>query len=192
MVGIQGYATISMGNLIPGTGTVHPGGFNTASALQDANNINAGLIRVNFNIPFRFPPTVTVQPIRAQVLWESPGNDPFHLDGENVHRDVFPLPPPLAIDGQVDEILDVPVARVHEASGGQPTASRIETENKLLECRLMFIERTHFVVQFAGYVGKSVRVRPFTLEGIDAATDVQHGTVSEILFSYMAAGDLEV
>ena len=198
MVGIQAYAAISMSNLLPGTGTVHPGGFNTASALQDPANVNAGLIRVNFNTSFRFPPVISIQPIRVLVTWESPGSSPFMPDGANTHRDIFPLPPNQAVGG-VDEIMDIRVARVHESGSlpadgrPMPPSSKIEIESRLLANRVLNAERTHFNVQFASYISQTVRVRPYQLDQ-DAlgGDDVQHGTITEIMFSYMAAGDLDL
>lgn len=192
MVGIQAYGTIFVdGNGTPGVGQVLPGSFNTASVTQDPNNINAGLVRINFLTPFRFPPVVCVQGVRVCVEWESPGTSPFHPDGIDVHREIFPLPPALAINGEVDEILDIAVARVDNGSGRQPASSRIEVENKLLNNRLLRVERKFIEVQFSAFIGKVVRARPFTLEGVDSTLDVQEGTVTEILFGYMAAGDLD-
>lgn len=198
MVGLQAYAAVSMNNLVPGTGTIHPGAFNTASALQDAANINAGLIRVNFNTPFRFPPVINIQPVRVLITWESPGVSPFMPDGVNTHRDVFPLPPNQAV-GDVDEIMDIRVARVYESGAlpedgrPMPPSSKIEIESKLLSHRIMNAERTHFNVQFASYIGQVVRVRPYQLD-VDAlgSDDVTHGTVTELMFNYIAAGDLEL
>lgn len=192
MVGIQAYGTIFVdGGSPPGAGKVLPGSFNTASATQDPNNINAGLVRINFITPFKLPPVVCVQGVRVCVEWVSPGSSPFHPDGTNVHREVFPLPPALAVNGEVDEILDVAAARVDDGSGRQPASSRIEVENKLLNHRLLRVERQFIEVQFAVFIGKKVRVRPFTLEGAGSTLDVQDGTVTEILFGYLAAGDLD-
>lgn len=192
MVGLQAYGTILMSNEnTPGVGTVLPGDFNTASVTQDVNNINAGLVRINFTTPFKVPPVVCVQGVRVCIEWMSPGANPFHEDGFDVHREVFPLPPSKAINGEVDEILDVTVGRVEETSVGQPASSRIEIENKLLNNRLLRVERTFIEVQFSAFIGKAIRVRPFTLEGVDSVFDVQEGTVTQVLFGYMAAGDLD-
>lgn len=192
MVGLNAYGTIFVSSEnTPGVGTVLPGDFNTASVIQDANNINAGIIRVNFTTPFIYPPVVCVQGVRVTVEWESPGADPFQPDGTNTHREVFPLPPSLAIDGEIDEILDVPVARIDDASECQPASSRIQVENRLLDHRLLKVERTFLEIQFASFVGRVVRVRPFTLKGLDSVKDVQEGLITEVLFGYMAAGDLE-
>lgn len=197
MVGTQAYGTLLFSNQNLGQGTILPGSFNTGTATQDEANINAGLLRVDFLTPFLFPPVIVVQPIRVSVGWTSPGDDPFMPDGTNVHRNVFPLPESGAVGG-IDETLGDQVARVDNTGAlpedGRPmhASSRIEIESMLLDYRLMSVERTHFVVQFAGYLGKIVRVVPHKLaDGTTGTDDVQHGTVTEILFGYMGAGDLE-
>lgn len=192
MVGVQAYSTILMSNEnTPGVGTILPGDFNTGSVTQDVNNINAGLVRINFVAPFKYPPVVCVQGVRVCVEWVSPGINPFQPDGFDVHREVFPLPPSLSINGEIDEILDTSIAKVDEVSGGQPASSRIELENRLLNHRLLRVERAFIEVQFAAYLGKIIRARPFTLEGVDSTFDVQEGTVTQVLFGYMACGDLD-
>lgn len=198
MVGVQGYAVISMSNLTPGVGTVQPGGYNTASALQDAANINAALVRVNFTIPFQLPPVISIQPIRVLVNWVSPGGSPFMPDGANTHRNVFPLPPQSGA-GSVDEIMDIRVARVYEVGslpvGGRPMppSTKIEIENRLLANRVLNAERTYFNVQFASHIGQVIRVRPYQLdEDVLGSDDVQHGTITEITFGFLAAGDLDL
>ena len=268
MVDVKGYATIqiSSGN-IPGIGTILPGAFNTASVIQDTNNINAGIIRVNFTSPFLYPPVIVIQPVRMGIDWLAPGVDPFMPDELNAHRWVFPLPPSKVIAGVADEVLGVPVARVYEdfkfvtsvtrvgsvatvttpaahgfKTGDQvdiegaaqveyngvfpvtvtgantftyavtgtpitpatgpitviltigrpmPSSSRIEMEARLMTYRLLAIERDHFSIQFSSYLGQIVRVRPYQIDGSGTGTDdFQQGTVNEILFGYLAAGDI--
>ncbi len=200
MVGIQAYSTISLSSTVPaGQGIIHPGGFNTASALQDAANINAGLVRINFITPFLFPPVIAMQPVRVLIDWVSPGPNPFMPDGPSRHREVFPLPPELAVDGTADEIMDIRVARVHEDGAlpvegrPMPPSTKVEIEDRLLMHRIMNVERTFFRVQFASYISQIVRVRPYQLDTDTlGADDVQHGTVQELMFSYIAAGDLDL
>ena len=192
MVGVQAYCTARVNTETPaGAGEILPGSFNVASAIQDSNNVNAGVVRLDFKTPFMFPPVAMVQGVRVLVEWASPGSSPFHPDGTNVHREIFPLPPNLAIDGEVDEILDTRIAKVDDATVSQPTASRVEIERLLLNHRLLRVERKFVEVQFASFVGKKVRVRPFTLKGLDSANDVQEGTITEVLFGFLAAGDLD-
>lgn len=199
MVGVKGYATIQLTSTSLGTGLVLPGAYNTASAIQDPANINAGIVRINFTASFVNPPVILIQPVRVGVDWLAPGMDPFMPDGLNVHRNVFPLSPVNAAGGGADTILDVPVAQVYE-NGALPTdgrpmplSSRIEIENKLLAHRLLAIERDHLLVQFASFLGQVVRVQPYLIDGTGLGTDdYQHGTINEILFGYAAFGDLVV
>jgi len=206
MVGVKGYATIQLSSTNLGTGNVLPGAYNTASAIQDTTNINAGIVRISFTSAFVYPPVVTIQPVRVGVFWYAPGMDPFMPDGPNVHRNVFPLSPvgvlplpPSPAPGSVaaDTLLDVPVAQVYESGvlpvdgRPMPLSSRIEIENKLLAYRLLAVERDHMLIQFASYLGQVVRVQPYKVDGTGlGADDYQHGTINEILFGFAAFGDL--
>jgi len=198
MVGVKAYATVQMSLAELGTGTIRSGSFNTASVIQDEANINAGIVRINFTTPFVYPPVVFVQPVRVGVEWLSPGLQPFMPDGDNTHREVFPLPPPLVVGpDEVDEVLGVPPMRVHEPplplppeGREMPPSSRIDLEQQLMRHRLLAVERTYLLVQFASFLGQKVEVRPHTLPGPDGLDDPQRGTVNELLFCYMAAGDL--
>ena len=197
MVGVKGYATIQLSSANLGTGNVLPGAYNTASAIQDTTNINAGIVRISFTSAFVYPPVVTIQPVRVGVFWYAPGMDPFMPDGPNVHRNVFPLSPVGAAGSGADTIIDVPVAQVYESGvlpvdgRPMPLSSRIEIEHKLLANRLLAVERDHMLVQFASFLGQVVRVQPYNIDGTGLGTDdYQHGTINEILFGYTAYGDL--
>lgn len=200
MVGVKAYATIQMKGEELGTGTVLPGSFNTSSALQDTGNVNSGIVRISFITPFTNPPVVFVQPVRVGVTWASPGLEPFMPDGDNIHREIFPLPPPLVIGpGDADEIIDVPLMRVHEPAPPpppegreMPPSSKVELERRLLNFRLLHVERQYLLIQFAAYLGQTIEVRPHQLTGVPGTDDVQRGVVNELLFGYMAAGDLSV
>jgi len=197
MVGLQAYGQILFSSSTLGVGLPVAGAYNIATATQDPANVNAGIFRIDFSVPFLVPPAVQVQPVRIGIDWTSPGPAPFMPDGMNTHREVFPLPPALAA-GTADEILDVPPMRVFEIPApppvdgrGQPASSKIELEQKLLSYRLLAIERNHLLIQFASFLGEIITVRPYLLDGSGLGTDsVQQGTVNEILFSIMAAGDL--
>jgi len=196
MVGVTAYSTILIDIEHLGQGTILPGAFNTSSAMQDVANINAGIVIINFITPFVVPPVVQVQPVRVDVDWTSAG-DPFMPSGLDTHREVFPLPPTLAVSGEVDQIIDIPVAQVYVDGAlpvegrPMPLSTRIEIENKLTAFRLLAVERTHISIQFSSFLGQVVRVRPYNMETGDAgADDVQQGTIRGILFNYQAAGDL--
>jgi len=202
MVSIKAYATVQLKSDSLGLANILPGSFNTASVLQDPTNINAGIIRINFATAFLNPPVVFIQPVRIGINWLSPGLNPFIPDGSNVHRDVFPLPPSKVVGGTADEIMDIPVARVdpsvwYPVHGGADQSralslsSRIEIENKMLASRLLAVERDYLLIQFASFLGQVIRVRPFNIDGSGAGSDdYQQGTINEILFGYIAAGDL--
>lgn len=197
MVGVNAYATVAFNDTRPQEGYVLPGSYNVATAIQDPANINAGLLRVNFAARFLYPPVITVTPVRVGIEWVSPGNEPFMPDGSNRQRDVFPMPPAYAaVAGEVDEIAGVPVARVYESGAlpvdgrPMPTSSRIEMETQSLQYRLMFVERTHFVIQFASYLGKVVEFRPVQLDGTTGTDDVQRGVIREIMFNFIACGNV--
>lgn len=195
MVGLQAYGQILFSSTTLGTGLPVAGAYNIGSATQDPANVNAGILRVDFSVPFLVPPALSIQPVRIGIDWTSPGPAPFMPDGTNVHRRVFPLPPYQAL-GEVDEVLGISPMRVYEDGAlpedgrEQPPSSKIELEQRLLSYRLLAIERTHVLVQFAAFLGEVVQVRSYQLSGIPGSDDVQRGTVNEILFSIMAAGDL--
>jgi hypothetical protein len=198
MVGAQAYGILSFTNLTPGVGAILPGAYNVGTATQDPANINAGLLRINFLTPFTVPPVLVVQPIRVGVDWVAAALNPFMPDGVNVHRNVFPIPPVNAVDGTVDEVINYLPVEVYESGvlpvdgRPMPESSRIELENNLLNYRLLAVERDHFTVQFASYIGKKIRIKPYQLDGTAGLDAVQQGTVTEILFNFIACGDLNV
>lgn len=199
MVGVQAYGQVLFSTTNLGTGLLVSGSYNIASATQDLGNVNAGILRVDFVTPFLVPPVVTIQPVRVGVEWASPGTEPFMPDGTNVHREVFPLSPALSVGGAADRVegvAPVPVLQpspfvVPPAAGREmPASSKIEIENRLLAHRLLAVERTYALIQFASYLGQVVEYRPQLLQGGAGADDYQRGTINEILFGLMAAGDL--
>lgn len=201
MVGLNAYATITFNHLHPGQGIVLPSSYNVASAVQDQGNINAGLLRVNFTASFVHPPIINVQPVRLGLEWLAPEGPPppFAPNGPNIQREVFPMPPAQVLGDEVDEIFDIPGPRVYqpdppvpppEPGREMPTSARIELEQKMLSYRLMFVERDHFVVQFGSYIGKIVELRPHKLDGGAGDDGPQRVIIREIMFNFMACGDI--
>lgn len=200
MVGVQAYSQILFSSNDLGTGLLVSGGYNIASATQDSGNINAGILRVDFTAPFLVPPVVMIQPVRVGITWASPGEHPFIPDGTNVHREVFPLPDSLVVSDEADRLEGVPPVPVYEpspyteppATGREmPAASKVDIESRLLGHRLLAVERTHVLVQFASYLGQIIKYTPQKIQSGAGTDDYQLGTVNEILFGLMAAGDLD-